>query len=164
MLRIIEDRSNRGNSGQSTRLSLHYLNYKMKRIVFLFIFVTITFGAFQLSAAELEGPEIPYQLALNSSGPSEDSRALTFSRHDSQSELRNALMQRWGYILFGTGLVAALAGVVLVEIDPYDQAIGKPGFVTLGAGIGVMTAGMFLLGFSRPETYYKVRPAPSRRR
>jgi hypothetical protein len=56
--------------------------------------------------------------------------------------------QRAGFWLFGGGLVVELAGVVLTQIDPWGS-IGISGFVTIGAGIAVVTAGMLTLAASR---------------
>lgn len=61
----------------------------------------------------------------------------------------NQLKQLWGKILLGLGFGHALLGIALVEIDPWG-ILGRVGFSIVGGGIGVLTAGMFCLGFSRP--------------
>ena len=61
----------------------------------------------------------------------------------------NRDMQTWGHALLGTGAVLIVTGAIMIEADN-QGGVGKAGFSGIGAGLGVMTVGMFLLGFSRP--------------
>jgi len=58
-------------------------------------------------------------------------------------------MQGWGHGLLGGGVALIITGTILIEADG-QGGVGKAGFSTIGSGLGVMTIGMFLLGFSRP--------------
>ena len=64
--------------------------------------------------------------------------------------------QQAGLWLFGGGLVVELAGVVLTQIDPWGS-IGISGFVTIGTGIAVVTAGMITLAASRWRWQSRIR-------
>ncbi|MCP4678135.1 MAG: hypothetical protein GY854_21995 [Deltaproteobacteria bacterium] len=66
-----------------------------------------------------------------------------------QDYLSNKLKQDLGHGLLGAGLGVVIVGVVLVEIDSWGT-IGKAGFISVGSGLAISFAGMFLLGFSRP--------------
>ncbi|MCP4600532.1 MAG: hypothetical protein GY847_08375 [Proteobacteria bacterium] len=61
----------------------------------------------------------------------------------------NKIRQTWGYALLASGMGVVITGTVLIEVDSWGT-IGKAGFVSVGAGLGVSFVGMFLLGFSRP--------------
>jgi len=59
-------------------------------------------------------------------------------------------LQLAGHITLGGALAVSLAGVILIEADPFALAYGDIGFGLVGAGIGALVTASCLLGFSRP--------------
>lgn len=113
--------------------------------------VTLFFAAIVLAlvaraapAGASEGPDDTRRERIRApAGPSPLAKAPEFDVE------KNYNMQRGGYVLLGTGFAAIIAGVALIEVDPWGP-IGLGGFVTVGVGISLWTAAGFLLGFSRP--------------
>ncbi len=73
----------------------------------------------------------------------------TVKRIIDEDYLQNKWKQSLGYGLLGSGLGIVVLGAVLTEVDSWGD-IGKAGFVSIGAGLGISFVGMFFLGFSRP--------------
>ncbi len=63
---------------------------------------------------------------------------------------REARLQTAGKAMLAAAIAFMLAGVVLVEVDPYSLAVGDWGFASVGVGVGSFVASAFLLGLSRP--------------
>ncbi len=62
---------------------------------------------------------------------------------------KNYKMQRAGMGLLIAGLAIDIAGIILIEADPWGK-VGLSGFISVGVGITLWTIASFLLGFSRP--------------
>jgi hypothetical protein len=59
-------------------------------------------------------------------------------------------LQTSGKAVLAAALALIVAGVTLIEIDPYALAVGDWGFATIGVGLGAFITSAFLLGFSHP--------------
>jgi hypothetical protein len=81
--------------------------------------------------------------------PSSQAPASSLQQGTDDEYFSNKLRQNWGHALLGSGLGVTLAGITLIEIDSWGN-IGKAGFISVGAGLGISIIGMFFLGFSRP--------------
>lgn len=80
--------------------------------------------------------------------------------------LRQERLQTAGKAALAAALALVVAGVTLIEVDPYATAIGDWGFAAVGAGLGTFVASAFLLGFSHPvhvrdHPYQRRRDAPA---
>lgn len=94
-------------------------------------------------ASETRPSEVRRERVRAPAGPSSFTEAPVFDIE------KNYMMQRAGYALLGTGLGVIIAGVALIEVDPWGP-VGMGGFVGVGVGISFWTAAGFILGFSRP--------------
>jgi len=61
-----------------------------------------------------------------------------------------ARLQAAGMIVLTTAFACIIAGVVLIEIDPYALEIGDWGFAIIGAGVGGLITSSFILGLTHP--------------
>ena len=73
---------------------------------------------------------------------------------DEETLRTQILEQRWGIGLLGAGAGVSIVGIILTQVDPWgdvgDPGLGHVGLTSIGVGLALMTAGMFVLGFSRP--------------
>jgi len=61
-----------------------------------------------------------------------------------------ARLQTAGKVVLATAFACIIAGIVMVEIDPYALKIGDWGFAIIGAGVGGLITSSFILGFTHP--------------
>ncbi len=80
---------------------------------------------------------------------SKDKEQQAVKRIIDEDYLDNKWKQSLGYSLLGSGLGIVVIGAVLTAVDSWGD-IGKAGFISIGAGLGISFVGMFFLGFSRP--------------
>jgi hypothetical protein len=123
-----------------------FLGIRFNWLNILVIFVSFCCATAARAAATMEnedygGPVISHQ---------EISSMPAWAQIETLEDIReNQLMQLWGKILLGLGFGHALLGIALIEIDPWGT-LGQVGFSVIGGGVGLLTTGMFCLGFSRP--------------
>jgi hypothetical protein len=61
-----------------------------------------------------------------------------------------ARLQIAGKVALAAAFACIIAGVVMIEIDPYALEIGDWGFAMVGAGVGGIVASSFVLGLTHP--------------
>lgn len=95
------------------------------------------------SAAAETGPPPPAEIDLEPSLP--DSEEL-----EGPELVAQANVQLAGKLVLATAFAAMIAGVVLIEVDPYALKIGDWGFGMVGVGVSALIASSFMLGLTHP--------------
>jgi hypothetical protein len=103
--------------------------------------LVLTLG--RAAAAEVGPPDPGGEVALAASaGGGEERDGLALAAH--------ARLQTAGKLSLAAAFALIVAGVVMIEVDPYALAFGDWGFGLVGAGVGGLITSSFILGFSRP--------------
>jgi hypothetical protein len=101
-------------------------------------------------------PSVTKEISLSTAIPSGSGK-------ESMNLVLQSRLQRAGKAVLATAFAIILAGVVLIEVDPYSIAIGDWGFAAVGVGLGAFITSAFMLGLSRP-VHFRDHPAERKHR
>jgi hypothetical protein len=103
------------------------------------------------------GPERPAALGEIALG----SGRVAVEPHGDADLVLQSRLQTAGKALLASAFAFIVAGVTIIEVDPYSLAVGDWGFASVGVGVGTFIASAFLLGLSHPV---HIRDHPLERR